>query len=441
MRAIRILVSTLLVLPLAIASAAQESSTTIRDNGHMRWTYSDGENRFDVQSEGEIVFGDDDRSILRVSDGGYITIRLTEGNRRVELDVRPGRNGAPVYDYSVNGRERAFDATAQREVGDLLLMVVRETGINAETRVARILRDSGPDGVFAEIEEIRSGSSVARYLTELVAQTNLDASRLNRAADVAVRRVSSSGSRARFLRTSAAAYMAVEETYEPYFGAVASIESSGDRTRTLMAVLEAEPNREAFAYLLDVASDISSSGDKTRLLMASLGRFPSDTAIREQYFRAVKTIPSSGDRSRLLQALLTEYEIDAGTASMAFDAAAGISSSGDKARVLTAAAPYYTDTDAEREAYFRAVSTISSSGDHARVLSALLDGRELSKATLLAVLHSIRGISSIGDAGRVLREAAPFVEDDDLVDAYLAAAESISSPGDRSRALAALIEQ
>jgi hypothetical protein len=150
MRAIRILLSILILSPLAIATSAQESTTTIRDGGHMRWAYSDGENRFDVQSEGDVVFGDDDRTILRISNGGYITISLTEGNRRVALDVRPGRNGELVYDFKVNGRTREYDSAAQREIGELLLMVVRETGINAEARVARILQDSGPDGVFDE---------------------------------------------------------------------------------------------------------------------------------------------------------------------------------------------------------------------------------------------------------------------------------------------------
>jgi hypothetical protein len=108
--------------------------------------------------------------------------------------------------------------------------------------------------------------------------------------------------------------------------------------------------------------------------------------------------------------------------------------------VLVAAAPYYTGTETERTQFFRAVSAISSSGDHARVLIALLDSGNLEKATLLDLLESVRGISSSGDAARVLRKAAPLVSnDDDLVDAYLRAADSISSDGERGRALTALM--
>jgi hypothetical protein len=426
---------------LASTAAAQVSISSSDGDGRMRWMHSDGNDSYEVDAVGTVVFASDDSGIESISSGGYLTIKVEENGRRVALDVRPGSGGDLTYDYRVNGRRVDYDASARREIGKLLLMVIRESGINADVRVARILKKDGVKGVFDEIAEIRSGSSVGRYLTELVAQADMNTRELTHAADVAEHRIGSSGSLARFLRTSAPVFIADEGTYDGYFSALESISSSGDKTRTLMAVVEAEPGREGFVRTLRTAQGISSSGDKTRLLLSTLGHFPSDAVVRDLYFKTVGTISSSGDRSRLLRALLTEYEIDEQTAAMAFESAAGISSSGDKSRVLIQAAPYYTDTDAQRDQFFRAVNTISSSGDHARVLIALLDGGRLSDATLIEVLNSARGISSSGDASRVLQHAAPKVDSDAAVDAFLKAADSISSASDRGRALTALMDR
>lgn len=439
------IVSLLLVflagLALTATATLAQSGVSISAKTTMHWAHSDGHKGFEVNAFGEVIFLADDSGVARISEGGFLTIRVRKNGGTVYLDIRPGHDGSLTYDYRVDGRRVDYADADQRELADLFLMIIRETGMGASERVGRILRNDGVASVFTEIGQIESGSSVRRYLSALVEQGSLNGRELQRAARVAQNEIDSGGDRARFLRQTAASFMAEDDAVDAFFDAVSSVPSPGDKARTLRAALEAKPGRGAMLRLITEARAMKSSGDKTQVLMATIGYFSDDSAIRDAYFDAVETIDSPGNRSRLLISLLSEYEIDSETAELAFRNAAGIKSSGDKARVLIQAAPHYANTEAQRGYFFDAVGSISSSGDHARVLLALLGSENLGKATLMSLLKSVRDISASGDAARVLRGAAPYMSDDELVDAYLKAAETISAPRDRSRALTALMSE
>jgi len=430
----------LLMFLIGAGDILAQGTTTRRDfSGTTTWTYMNDGEGFKVESRGEIVFRDDDRGVARIADGGYMTIELIDGRRSRKLDIRPASGGDLEYTYHANGRRAEYDAAAKRTFEEAFVEIIRESGVGADERVARILDSDGVEGVFEEVELIRSSSSTRRYMVALFEQADLDAGELVRAARLAESDIPSSGDRSHFMRASAPQFFAHRASLDAYFDAVQSIPSSGDRSRTLLSALEYEIDSDIFLRLLEAASDIPSSGDKTRILVAAAGRHAGDERVRAAYFDTIETIPSSGDRSRLILLLLTEYELDDASTTKAFEAAESIPSSGDKARVLAAAAPNYTGSAAQREMFFAAMNSIPSSGDRARVLLKLLEHESLDRATLIGVLESIRTISSSSDAGRVLQSVAPLMEDDGLVDEYLKTAETISSDSERSRALSVLI--
>ena len=386
-------------------SNAQFTSRTESDS-EMHWAHSDDDHSFDVRTKGKVIFLDDDSGVKSITEGGVPKISFEEDGPHIELEVYATEGGHLRYEYKLNHRRVEYSESVHKSLEGLFLYIIRETGIDVEGRVARILKEDGPSGVFEEIDAIESGSSVRRYLTQLVIQGELGSRNLNRAANVAGDRIFSSGDLSRFLRMTLTYYLDEQDARSAFFDLTGSIGSSGDRARVLMKVLESGPDDDTYSRLIEVAV----------------------------------TIKSSGDRSRLLRALLSEYEIDALTASLTFDAAQSISGSGDKARVLMAAAANYTGSAEHRELFFKAMATISSSGDHARVLLSLLSEGNPGAETITEILRSTQRISSGGDAARVLINASEYVEDDQ-VEAYLRAARQVSSAGDRSRVLKALMDQ
>ena len=412
-------------------------------DGDVHYKWMDGDDLLDVRIEGDVWFTDDDGAVERLSRGGHLKIEQKKGGTKRTLEVRPASDGTVRYTYKVDGRKYDYDATTRDEVADLILAVIRETGMGADRRVARILEREGVEGVFEEIDHIESSFAKRRYFTALLEQGKLNTAQLQQLAREVSRQIGSSGDRARFLREAAPYYLDNSQAYAAYFDAINTIASSGDHTRTLIHILEQhDPDREAFFRLLRSAQGIDSSGDKARTLIKATAHYDNDPEIRKAFFEAVDTIASSGDHTRTLKALLENADLDQASVTALFQSVQGIKSSGDKARLLVAAAPHFMNDAAQRATFFEAVNTIPSSGDHARVLLALLRENQLDQASLLAVLESAKGISSSGDKTRVLVGVAPLVaSDDDLVAAYLNAAETISSSGDHTRALSALVRQ
>ena len=334
------------ILGLSLASAGvvtaqgrgTGSRTSIRssdkDSGHVRWIHSDENGRFEVESEGDVSFLADDTGVEKISPGGYLRILSSVGRHDVSLRITPGAGGSLEYDYRIDGRRVEYDAAARRETAELFLRVIRETGINVDQRVARFLAEGGPGAVFAEVANIRSGSSVQRYLAALVSQGRLDSDDLARAAKVAEDRIASSGSRARFLSDVAPQYLN-SEAQVAYFDAIRSIDSSGDKARTLKAVLQESPNANSLRLVVEVANTIQSSGDHSRVLIELLDRDVLEPATTHAVLNSIRQINSSGDASRVLIASVRHVHSDE-LVDAYLSAAETIRSSGDRGRVLTA---------------------------------------------------------------------------------------------------------
>ncbi len=342
-------------------------------HGEMRFTTVSALESLDVRLDGEVEFTDDDRGIRGISEGGRLEIRYRDGLQRRRLVVRPDSQGGVRYDYEVRGRDHEFDAEGREWLAGILPRIIRETGIGAEARVARILARDGVAGVLEEIDRIESGSAAVRYCSELREQGELDSAgrgELLRRCSEAIR---SSGDKARFLIAAAGETVGDPGSAEAFFRAADSVPSSGDHARVLLAVLrEGRLDAPTYAELLRSARGIPSSGDKARVLIEAGSRFFDEPAPREAFFRAADSVPSSGDRARVLIAMLERSDPDAETLRRLLDSASGIPSSGDKTRVLLRAVHRVAGDEALREAYLEATASIPSPGDRDRARSAVL---------------------------------------------------------------------
>lgn len=396
-----------------------------------------------VEMKGEIEWEDDETDVKYISRGGYLEIEEKDRGMKHRLRIEGESGDRLVYAYRRNGKKSNFDGEASEWLEEIIPAVIRETGIGAESRTIRILKQQGVAGVFDEIDLIRSPSVKVKYLTYLFEHAKLTAEETKRAASL-TEDVSSPGDKARFLTAAAPDFFRHSEALDAYFEAVQTISSPGDKTRTLIHLADKDllASKPAYVAALETVRGISSPGDKSRFMIKAVPFFmPTATSA---YFDVVNTISSPGDHARVLMSLLDETEFDSTMMLALLKSAKRISSPGDKARVLIAAIDRMVEMETNDEvvnAYLDAAESVSSPGDRTRVLINLIDNDSLSKASMIAVLHSAQGISSPGDKTRFLLRAADQLNgDDELVDAYLETAETVSSPGDRRRALSALLQ-
>ena len=432
----------LMMIATTPAVAQQEnysSQISITKNGTKTYRVKKVGYELEFESKGVVELNKYDTDIASISPGGYLEINEKEWRTRRQVRVEGRSNGELRYRYKYNGKEQDFANIDRDWYEEMLVKMIRETGVGAAERTGRILKADGVDGVFDEIGKINSSSARVMYMSELFKQAKLNNSQMEYAARLA-EDIPSSGDRSRFLKWAAPQFVGSDATASYFFDAVESIPSSGDKTRVLTYLIEEDLLKNETSYLesIRVANSIPSSGDRSRFLIKAADLYIDEAA--DLYFKAIDGIPSSGDKTRVLTKLVESGALEDDDAYMqALKSAKQIPSSGDRARFLIAAINTYPA--GAGDAYFDVVSSLPSSGDHARVLINFAKEGRWDRGGMEAYLASVKKIASSGDKTRALLAVAEKVAgDDDLVDAYLQAADTIPSSGDYKRALSALMD-
>jgi bla regulator protein blaR1 len=419
--------------PIAPAEAQQNGET------HMEMRTRNGLTSLSMKIDGAIEFTDDDHDVKSLSPRGHF--RMEEGtwlSGRV-YDVKADSAGNLTKTYSVDSSVKPLDSEGQAWLGHLLPQMIRDSGVGAVPRVARILRHGGPQAVITEIGLIHSDGSKRIYLEQLFSQSSLNTEQSRDAAKL-IRGMSSDGDKAQVLIDVDGKYF-TRELRPDLFEAVESIHSDGDKRKVLSDILKKDAgNADTLFSAARAAKHISSDGDKADVLIEMAHPYRENGGIGMAYFEAVKSISSDGDHARVLSTLLAAHGDDRDTLARALGSAEKISSDGDKARVLKEAVAQYSDDELIRKAFIDAANSISSDGDHQQVLVALVHRQGFGSATVGEIAKSAQRISSDGDKARVLVELVGANVEPVGAD-FFAAADTIHSDGDHSHVLLELLDK
>jgi len=320
---------------------------------------------------GPITVADDEREVTVAARGElHLADRAAQGELR-ELIVRADASGRQTRIHRVNGVERPL-AEARPWLDEVIPYLLRESGIEATARVARLRRHGGTDAVLAEIAQLTSDGVRRRYFEALLATPRLSAADAERALRLASATITSDGD----LRAVLTA---------------ATKRDGGQGTR-----FDAETVGEATRH-------ITSDGD----LRAVLHKFVTqgDRSFKLMALREARRISSDGDLSGLLMAAVP-YVLsgdDAVYQREFFKTAEGITSDGDLANVLLAATAYARPNNDITDGVIATSTRITADGDRANVLVRLAQRRVLgTRALRRKFLESAKGITSDGDYRRVI---------------------------------------
>jgi beta-lactamase regulating signal transducer with metallopeptidase domain len=424
-----------------VASLAPTAPVASQQSGgqHTEMITRDGWTSLSVKIDGTIEFTDDDYDVESLSPNGHFRIEARHWLSSRAYDVKADSAGNLTKTYSVGGTTKSLDDEGHAWLRQSLPQIIRDSGIGAGPRVARILRHGGAQAVLNEIGLIHSDGSKRIYLEQLFSQATLRAVQLKDAAKL-IQGISSDGDKAHVIITLDDKYFTGE--LRPHlFDAAESISSDGDKRRVLSDFVSKDAGSgETLVRVAKAAKHISSDGDKAEVLILVADSYRATDDLRPAYFDAVNSISSDGDHARVLLKLLVKHGDDGDTLTHLLQSAGKISSDGDKGRVLKDAVSRYRDEEPVRKAFFDAANSISSDGDHQQVLVTLVHRQGNQAATLGGIANSARGISSDGDKARVLVELADG-NVESVRDAFFAAADSIHSDGDHSHVLMAVLDK
>jgi hypothetical protein len=287
-------------LGMAAPAAAQERSH-VTQNDETRIIDDNGSRRMEIRARGAVEFNEAGDWVTSVGEGGQLTVEERDGGSERRIEFRPGQGG-PRVRYLVDGRERALDASGRAWAQRLILNAVRESGLGAERRVARIRARGGVNAVLAEIGQIRNDVGRRMYYRALLNGGAMSTGEFSRVMEDVRRRMGSD--------------------VETRLVLMEAVDRASDATR-IAAVLRAAEG---------IDSDV-----ETRLVLNRVTERHrlSDSASREAFFRAVNGLGSDVERRLVLTAVADERLSDGPSREAFFRAVSEFDSDVERRIVLT----------------------------------------------------------------------------------------------------------
>jgi beta-lactamase regulating signal transducer with metallopeptidase domain len=423
--------------PSVQASASQSISHHVSDStGNWIW-WNNGE-RLQVNYSGTFDFTDDDADIRELSPGGYLKISDGAWFGRHSVEIRE-RGGQLERRYYVNGSERPYEPEGRTWLRGNLPRFVRNSGIGAPARVARLLKSGAVPAVMAEISRIDGTYVKGIYFKELFKQATLSPDQYRQAMTQASREMKSDYELASLLIAIADRLPTDDASRDAYFTAASSISSDYELRRVYSTMLKRGPvGAQTLAGILTHAGTIRSNYELSELLRQIVALQPLDDRNRAAFFRAAATIGSDFERHRVLKAAI-DRSPDAATIEAALMQAGGMGSDYESGTFLHEVLRQSGVEGSLRAPFFKVVSGLGSGYEKGRVLQAVVKKADVSNDTLREVLKSSRGMSGYELSQVLLAVAATRTLTGELRDAYVDAADRLP-PHEQGQVFAALVK-
>jgi beta-lactamase regulating signal transducer with metallopeptidase domain len=402
------------------------------------YSWSNNGEKIEVKYRGEVEFTDDDADVKSLSPGGSLRIRDGGWFASHTAIFTTDDSGNLTRKFWVGSTERPFDPEGRRWVARMLPRFIRQTGIAARARVARILKSSGTAGVLAEISLIEGSWGKKVYFQELL-KTPLDPATTRQVLVQAGREIHSDFELASLLIDEADKLLIDQAARQAYFDAVRTIQSDFEARRVYGSALRRGPVPSAvLAGILD-GNRIESDFEQASLLVQIAKLQALDAASRGPFFSALGTVGSDFEHRRVLSALAERPDLAEETTIAMLESSAAIESDFEEASFLLDVARRQSIEGPLRAPFFRALQTVASTFERGRVLQAVVRHAGASEETVLATLRSTAGMGSSFDAGQVLLAvAASHRLTPAARDAYIDAAEKLGN-FEQGKALSALV--
>jgi len=410
---------------------------------HGTFTYQNNGQKLEIRHDGDVEFSDDDTDVKRMSPGGRLRIKddgfLSSGSsgRTIEFSADPVGN--ITRRYWVGTSERPFEPEGRQWLAQVLPRFIRQTGIGAPARVARILKARGSAGVLAEISQIEGSWAKRVYFNELL-KAPLDAAAARQALVQAGREIDSDFELASLLSQASDKLLVDDSTRAAYFEAARTIQSDFEMHRAYAAALKRGPvSPSLLASLLTASRDIDSDFEEAGLLIEVAKLQPLDNTTRGPFFDALATVASNFEHRRVLSAVAERSQLTPEVVSAMLTSAAAIDSDFELASFLLEVVKQQSLEGPLRAPFFRGVDSIDSAFERGRVLQAVAKRTDASPETVLAVLRATAGVKSSFEASNVLLALASTHQiTGPARDAYIDVAEKLGD-FEQGRTMSALV--
>jgi hypothetical protein len=358
------LAALLLAVPACAQRTTREEHRTERGETWVSIDDHDGY-RSELRATGNVDFNDEGDWVTAVAPGGMLLVAERGRGQDRRIEFRPGDGGVRTR-YWVGGDERPLDAAGRTWARGMIGRAVRESGLGAERRAARLRQRGGVGAVLGEIARLETDTGRRAYYLALLRGGSMSNAEFGRVMADVGRRMGSD-TETRLVLSEAVDHASGAGRLAALLDAAVGMDSDTETRLVLNRV--ADRHRLADAASRDAffrAVGGIGSDTETRLVLIAVADQRLAEGGREAYFRAVDGIGSDTERRLVLTSVL-ERDPSEATVVGALRSAAGMRSDVEKRLVLMQVPSSMLRAGRVTSAYRQVVDAMRS--DHERGLA------------------------------------------------------------------------
>lgn len=382
----------------------QKTSTSISSDGdRYRFTQRSGSNKLDIEYDGKIEFTDDDKAIKSISRGGYLMIRKTSFGNRREILAEPKSDGTIDYEYREGRRTMEFDDEAREWLADVLLEVIRSTGLGAEGRVKRLYDKGGLDNVLKETDAIRSDFVSSIYLREVLGM-NLSDADLIKVAGYVPRELDSDHYITEVFKDYGDLFFKNPQATSAFLTSIRRMDSDHYKSIILTRALREDLDDDMIIKVLEASIIMDSDHYKTTVFNSLLDRRNLSDKVIDQIVKSAADIDSDHYATTVLRNALDRPNLSDEAFNSLMDAVSNIDSDHYVTETFRGMMRNRDISDKVVEAIIKRLEYMDS--DHYRnvIISDLFSSQKISSKYFSSLLNTVDDIDSDHYASEILKK-------------------------------------
>lgn len=353
-------------------SDTQDTIVEVSENQRKVKTYhsSNPLNSLEIKHRGDIDVTDNDKDIKSISPHGFLEFsQTTFGNKR-KIHIESNSRGELSYEYYEGRKQIEFEPNGRKWMEDVLIEVIRKSGIDADGRTERIYNEAGIDGLIDEISTIDGSYVKSQYIDAAFSDKNIENNDLLKLTEDLDNIVNSDFENARILKDNADRFLSDQNLSETYFEAISKVNSDFEQAGVFRHILKKhELNDDQLSMLLNSTKKISSDFEQASVLRIVADKYELEGEVFRTFMDVAKDVSSDFESANVLKITINRQNLDDEKAEELFEVIEDIDSDFEMAGVLRSFTEHQREfSEAVSEAFFECTENISSDFEHAGLL-------------------------------------------------------------------------
>ncbi len=371
---------------------------------------------YEIKYKGKITISDDDRDIKNISPDGYFKLTKSSfGNTRT-IEIESGQSGNLTKKYFEGRKELAFEPEGQEWLEEILIDVIRKTGIGGKERILRIYNKGGVRAVLNEIDDYDKTSGYSYYKSTSHALFYFES-------------IEYSGYNVKnlYYKTLVNEISLSKEDLVMVLRKMEDIVSNSTKGTLLREILK---KYELDSYLmekfLETTETLSYNTERGNTLRVFQKKYKIERENAREFINVIEDMSYNSEKGNVLKPLLESQKLDKNVLSAIIDAVDNFSSYSERAAVYRVMTPYVVGDEELTNQLLRAVNNLSSSYRYLKdelveylAKGKVLTDNDLSKSAVLNILDIARTYDANTKISTTLRKLhGSMTNDREVIQTY-----------------------